>query len=789
MPDNRLTVSGQNSVVSANEYIGLVKTTLDTINSSHPVTKLAYNFVRWLGREGIDESDFQYCVEQSRAVAYPNEQGLEIRQSILQSENKIARAGGLHLIAAGAIGRWMAFSQDHTYMVTTVATATKYQGMDFASKLLCEMVLANKDESVEDDKNYYAYSVERTRLMGVLSKVVGSISLNVVNAGHKLGDLPEDLRSLCVHLVDAPTFARIILKISRSNTDILLLSDRFQGDILLWVLSHFEGSIEVSVAGKHSFRRDSLHGTRHFIMMVKAICEEGCRQTCHKVELSELLGDSWTRTLAAQDCQTMKISTAQRLSLYTIEPPDFSRRRDILNMEELDNVKSLARMMVSWMMDIPIKNNPEFNSLGFETAFSLEPADVQIRIGDLLYRWPELLHSVSAEGTDTPRTLAFTPPDAGESQGSDVFYESETERLSALCGWFPDLASLLSTIADRCKCRICRNKGSIDDCKEGCLREAALSRIFVLIGNAVADGFGVKDASGITDLEAYTYEVRRLLTDLGEGFVWWDKWFNIAASTALGYFTKGVIGSGYLDEGGTALVAVQYGSNVVAAKWLDLTQKLSVHQCFALEMAEGQISGVKEELVCLHSEVKMKLSCDISKAIVRLPTDTYELWQGKIAERDESVVKLEHAIFGSHDPMSSRLLTIAIVGSSMRIIDPADALLGIFRSRLLKPAKCNRPHSHDLAWSGNEDDLAWYLWSLNDLLTNWEADNQGMYFTNTLDTPLTVNIALSLSVNGCVLRDTRTCLSCTLEVLQEYPNMFGSRIITSTTDEQALVRR
>jgi hypothetical protein len=52
---------------------------------------------------------------------------------------------------------------------------------------------------------------------------------------------------------------------------------------------------------------------------------------------------------------------------------------------------------------------------------------------------------------------------------------------------------------------------------------------------------------------------------------------------------KAYLGAGRMSDGGNALVAVQYGSNIVAAKWLDLTQKISADKCFALEMAEGHL--------------------------------------------------------------------------------------------------------------------------------------------------------------------------------------------------------
>jgi hypothetical protein len=119
----------------------------------------------------------------------------------------------------------------------------------------------------------------------------------------------------------------------------------------------------------------------------------------------------------------MKTSTGQRLPLYAIEPPDYSRQRDILNREEMHKVRVFAQRMVLWMMGIPLKNNSDFNRIGFETAFSSEPADVQMRIGDLLYRWPGILHDVSGKGSPPLAPLAFIPPEVKESEASDILYE------------------------------------------------------------------------------------------------------------------------------------------------------------------------------------------------------------------------------------------------------------------------------------------------------------------------------------------------------------------------------
>ena len=782
-------------IYSTANYLGLTKSALDLINSSSPVTKLAHSIIRWMGRECISESDFNYCLERSTALAFPNEHGLQIRKSILESESKIAKVGGLHLIAAGAIGRWMTFSQDHVYMVTTVAAVTKFQSILFASTVLCELVLADMAQSLDEGETYRSHAVNRARLMGVLSKVTDSISLNVVNSGHGLGDLPAELQPFCVHLVGASLYARLILQISRSTTDLLLLCDRFQGDIILWVLTHYEGNIEVSVAGENKFRRNGSSSKRRFTMIVKAVCQEGCHKASHYVELSEHFGGTWTRLLQGRDDPTMRVSPAQRLPLYTLAPEDNSAKRDILNREELYKIRVLAQRFVLWLMDVPLTVKDDFRAVGFEAAFDCVPADIQLRIGDILLRVPELLHDLLGKGLGSLTPVSFIRPKAGKSQDSDMLYDPDLQPLSTLCSSFPALSDLLKEISNRCKCRICRNKGIIDDCKGGCLCEAAVSRLFMLLGNAIADGFGVLDASGISELDDYTAGVHQLLSNLVEGYVWWDVWFNVAASTALGYPPgyppKKSFGDSCHVEGSNALVAVQYGSNVIAARWLDLNRKCRVYKCFAIEMAEGQVHGIQENCAFLLTDTTMDLECDLRKATTWVVGDDLDVWHRKISEKDDSLVTLQQALIGSKHLYSTRLVTFISTGSSQRIIDPADTLLSVIRSSFIKPQKVECQHlvaknaKDTTTYRCPEDE--WYLWSFDDLLNNWEIKNQGVFLTKTLDTELKVNVALSLSAKGCVVREASACLKCTFKIPNAIQNASNQRIISNKIDKLALV--
>ncbi|KAH0548583.1 hypothetical protein GP486_007873 [Trichoglossum hirsutum] len=698
--------------------------------------------------------------------------------------------GGLQLIASGAIGRWMAFSQDLAYMVTTVATSTKYQPMEFAIEVLCTMALVNMDDSLDKEENYFSYSVDRARLLGVLSKVVDSIMLNVVNAGHTLGDIPEELRSLCIHLADAPELARIFLKVSRSKTDILLLCDRFQGDILLWILAHFEGSVEVSVAGKQVFQRAASYGGRQFTMIVKTICqEENCRSTVHRIELLELLGEQWTRILDGQDDYTRSPSTIHPLPLYAIETAGEPEQRGILNRESLYNIRNLAQGIIAWVLDVPLRINYNYKFVGFVADLSPKPANVGLRIGDILFRWPRLLNS-SEGSTDKEPPIVFRPLKPRVYSDPDSFYGPPFLPTPLLCECFPALVGLLEDASRRCKCYACRHGETIDRCKMGCHREGIFTHLLMLIGNAIADGFGVQEASGITDLKDYTNEVRKLLSELVQGDMLWDSWFNVAASTALGYSSKAVVRVTYEDEGANAFVAVQNGSKVVAATWLDITRKIRPQQCFALESAEGQLPGIEQQCAFVRSEIKMELKCDLDKARRCLPDDSQETLLREISEKDTSEVTIKHALFGSQSLNSCRLVTIISTKSSQRIIDPTHVLVSATRSYFTGSARrpCSHPGGSVLVECGDTENSAGavYIWSFDNLVANWDDENHGIFYTKSLDSELKVNTALSLSFGGCLIKETSACLLCAREALRRCG--ICQRIISYEPDVHALTK-
>ncbi|KAL9068181.1 MAG: hypothetical protein Q9157_006591 [Trypethelium eluteriae] len=773
---------------------------------------MSQSLVNWIGREGINQSDFTYCLERSSGVAYPNDRGLTIRQDISKSNQKITQVGGLNLIASGAVGRAMAFSEDHAYIVTTVAAATKHKDMRFATFLLCEMIEQAEMGPQGKPEQSQLYWVKHNRLLGVLSKVVESVSLNVINAGHTLGDLPAELKDLCVHVVDAKTYAGIVVKLVQSTSDCLLLCERFQADLLLWILAHFEGNVKVSLSGTQIFERAGSRGKRNLSMMIEKTCSEphtspGNTKSC--VELLELRGDTYTRLRQGHAEAYNGYSTGHRLPLYASDHPEDKLHRT-LNREERYEVRVLAQRLVLWMLDIPIRSLRN-GFLNFETYIPTNSSSINARIGDILRRWPKILHDSSGKNLGDLTPISFLPLDSEQYNRRD--YGSELSSLPPLnltCECFPPPMDLLDEVSNRCKCRTCRIKGSIDECKEGCIRWAVLSHLFVLFGNSIADGFGVQDVSSLCPLSDYTRALGSLLGRLVQGDIYWHEWFDIAASTALGFSPRTAEATAQTpDVWGAGLVAIQHGSNVAVSKWLDMNRRTSLEECFGIEIAEGQIPGVQDECAFIRVETFGSLMgfsenfSDLDKGQRCQSYEDYRQWLQALSEAEPSSVKLQHATLVSAKPNESLLVTVVSVGSSQKLVDPTRAITErLCCTRLATVSDCGK---HTAEWLQEhrqyvDDEILKevYLWTLENLLSGWgfcNSEKQSQIFvTQGLDSELKVNIALSLGFGGCYLKETTSCLLCALKDLEVHQGarQLGKllpRIIQCHVDETAVLLR
>ena len=201
--------------------LDLGQVVMGALGSDGTIRGITRDIVKWLGRERINESDYDYCLQRTSGVAYPNEVGEALKERIFHSSGPKA-IPGLRLVSSGAVGRWMALSKEHSYMVTTTVVVSRFRKVSAIPQLLCDMAFAHGD--LKNTKTGPPAPVIRMRLLGVISKVVESISLNVTNLGHNVNDFPDELKGQCQrHLLDTRSFAMIAAELQKYRGDVHLV--------------------------------------------------------------------------------------------------------------------------------------------------------------------------------------------------------------------------------------------------------------------------------------------------------------------------------------------------------------------------------------------------------------------------------------------------------------------------------------------------------------------------------------------------------------------------------------
>jgi hypothetical protein len=99
------------------------------------------------------------------------------------------------------------------------------------------------------------------------------------------------------------------------------------------------------------------------------------------------------------------------------------------------------------------------------------------------------------------------------------------------------------------------------------------SEMLRMIAHAIDDGLGADDVSGISESFAIETITSHLLADLLEAkAIPWEQWFGLAAAVHLDFPTtrinqESLLGPAYMNS---EAVAIQFGSSVVVAPWIDL---------------------------------------------------------------------------------------------------------------------------------------------------------------------------------------------------------------------------
>jgi len=752
----------------------LARSITDILGKGGVVSGLVGDVMKWLAREGINEEDFTYCLNETRALLYPNSKGLEIQSSLRKSDDKLRRnpyVAGLSLLGAGNIGRWMAQSPEYCYLATTVATLLLHHDMRYAASALCGMVLL-EDKQVGDCTKVESYAIRKARLLPVIWKTVESIMLNVVNCGHDLGGLPPQLHDICGHTCDARAFATVTMAMSKTSSDLIIRCKKFLVDVFVWVLAHIEGNLELSVAGQIVYRENIADSRRSLLFLVDEDCY--CNQQSPSAPREHNRDAITVSTSIESSLQNILEWSGQlesacgkrpftRAKLYDLDTPTGYSMGGLLPAEKR-GILQASQSIVLWVL----KQSAHYCSIGRSNK-SIVPESSGMLIGDLFSRWPRICNE-SFDGARVPATVSPSPKTP--SFPSEVLF------------WFLESRTVLEACISRCLCRSCSSHDTSHPTPFGCLNAMANSEILRLIAHSIADGFGTDDTSGF-GFDGRTEDTTSwLLADLlDEYIVPWRKWFELAASVYLGC---PIIS----DAATPGIVAAQFGSLVVAAPWIDIRSEVQVRASFGVESAQARLRGVDTDWVVLCTESTAGSSFgDLDLSAAKLPTHDY-------GEQDDSELSLQSSIHpsGSNSAVLGynifMLVTIAKVGKHTRIVDPTSIPGAIVLSHIPRCSHTNSPKSAIVPSPPHR------IWSFEEAVGFWEDTNfddgssSWSYSTTILDSHAKYNTLMALSPQSCIVKTADCCFACAQKELdRQFTDSKSRRILSIAISEKRLTRR
>jgi hypothetical protein len=653
----------------------------------------------------------------------------------------------------------MADDGDFCYMVSTVTSLAPFYGPIRVTEILCSMMLDGADHSQEIR---YKYEVQRSPIRVVISKIVESIFLNVINAGHQTGGIPRQLHHLHAHTTDHSTFARIVQGIQRAEGDVLLVCENFIADVTSWLLYHFHGHLEVSV-GNNILLSKKLGNTRRTIrLIVQKTCSEPdkcfLREGPGTIEVPVAAGDgTYTTFLRGTDSAGLSDSQPRMHSRQPLYHEDSTATN--LYRTEKNHIIDVAKKIISWLLNVSLDPAPSSSSL-LNFRANLDGGDGFFHLRDILVAHPTILHK------NTGHTESHAPVYAGVSESSvstvgDALgteaLEQEDDLLtpSGILSCFPLAQDMVDTITKRCTCYECESGTPLKIMKAGCLGKLAIVELFVILAHAISEGLGARDVSGLSKPDEVAATVMVVLFRLlRHKIILWDDWFSVAAVTTAGasfqIFSEDRRNRGVSEI--ASLIAVQNGCFVAVAPWVSLQREVCPKNSFCLEFFDGNIRGLTEELGIIRCEAAME-STGTSSA-----TYGSEVLQ----DGDEAEVEASTAIFRTGSSVY-RLMTLVKSGSCIRMVDPTRRIYALCRSEF---ASC--PHDSE---EDRRETAAFkkkvLAYRFEDVLATWDrscGDSDVIPATQVLNNRLKFNVILALSVNGVVVRDVRSCcLQCAVE--------------------------
>ena len=795
----------------AKSSIDLTASLLNATNSSSPLVNAAIETGQWLTRERLDRFELAGCLSKAQGVAYPNQIGREFCAKVRKDtvENPIPY---IFLVQSGSLGRIMVRDTWLCWIVSTVTSLYQFYGSeDGITNILCDFILRQKDtrEAALPRGEFSSRGwPERMQIEPVVKKIVSSIWLNVVNAGHQVIGLPEELSQICPfgHCLTSEKLGSAMNTIQNGGRRMIVCSKRFFADITLWLMLHLDGVLRVVVSGRIVYEKRLGPAGRDIEIRVSQFCSsagdccarEGGDETWDNVGwnrqkdsshesfnppfeiLEEVDDQDFRRCYRAQTIDyKQQPDPTIRQALYDLPKFQADNRTNTPSIQSL--IRSTARRIVRWLLKIPLETEERTRtSLSFR-AFGGKETPNRLAVSSLLGRVPAIVNF--HWGDDKEAFVVYEP--LAHDDGDELDWETDKYGMTLdeekeLIWHLPILKDLLFKIKRTCQCPWCLSDEHRAETKKylpaGCLRSVALNDVLILIGHSIADGFGCDDVSGIKGSKRMLVQSSLdLMLDICKfKTVAWNTWFYTAACFYLGCPYN------YADEEmgqslqGKTCAAVQYGNLSVLAPWLNLKAKLELQHCFTLIYQTGTINvsrRVKSQEDTFHLQgmnqtfaVVQTQETDLTTSHTFSSPERTLIFEGDnlVLENDQSDTECELLLVSTQQHAYRMLFKVRSEHHS-RIINPADAMLQLGRCHLLDSC------SHTSRIGSKQTNVLQdsFIYPFDGALGHWVADEGNpeddgdLFLTLNLDSHLKLNVMMALTLGHiCVINNGSSCLSC-----------------------------
>ncbi|KAL9117970.1 MAG: hypothetical protein Q9187_005489 [Circinaria calcarea] len=806
-------------------------TALINYSNTSPKNNILLEIGQWLGRERLGQYELEDFMKKARGLVFPNSAGHAFFADVIKGGEQMLLPH-LFLRQSGSLGRLMAGDPWLQWVVSTASCLFQFHRDETrVSDSICAILMRanNPVEGGAKHESELAHHPLRVQLKAVVDKIVSSIWFNVVNSGHHTISLPKELMDVCIrgHYLQSSQFGAIVHVLQNSHPRLIVRAPHLMRNLVLWLLLHFSGTLQITVSGSIIFKHVQGELSRIIEIRVASFCPEGeCDPEIDPfIEVLEDIADTYKELFSCgYGDELLGPSPGVRQSLYNVMRPfemDSLIRGRTVELSINGTAQHIMRWLLSLAIRVPGKSKPFRFSV--RTTNKPEKNEAGLKICNILKRHPSMLNK--NWGSDRQPRMVFA-----EAGGNRSEIEPELKRKipakTRLLSYLPVLQDLLNEVGPLCECIDCGSEpgdlrkgtsgyGKYKAFSVGCYKDVAYREVLVLLAHGIADGFGCNDVSAVIDPEPSVDGMVVLLTQLcSNKEMVWDTWFNVAATVFLGCPFESPH-----TRHGQAIAALQYGNLAVVAPWLDLSTTLTIEGSFGLIEGKGRL-GVHQHNGTDHQRyhsfednyavIGTEVTENNSSYVERHPKPSLPPGVPLSIIEDNCTVTSDYLLVGAGSNYYRILLRIQTQNHS-RFVDPHDTVGMLARG--IQFDKCD--HGPGDRAVPDKLDAKIMLYSFDEVLGRWayasdrneleryrpEVSRSSimegiLHVSHFMGSPLKQNVALALSVDEvAVVDDGSSCFSCLVQKARSAPRPGGSThrhepyiILFSTGSEsQALV--